>query len=234
VTVVLIFNLIGLILTNSRNGWAIAILAFIAFAIYLSWYWLVGITITIVSSISWASFGNLPWQNLMRKIVPDYFWIRLSDQMYEDRYLPTLRISQWRFCLQMTGDRPLLGWGLRNFTPLYEEKTNIYLGHPHNLFLMFSAETGIVGVFCLSAIIAGIFGQAIQAISQLGKINDKQDHLILFTYLIAFSACVLFNCLDVSIFDFRVNMITWFLLACISGFSDHRLQSIQRKENIDY
>lgn len=224
-TIVIIFNLIGLVLTNSRNGWAIAILAFITFAIYLTWYWFVAIVMLIISAISWASFGNLPGQNLMRKIVPDYFWVRLSDQMYENRYEPTLRISQWNFCLEMTANRPFFGWGLRNFSPLYEEKTNIYLGHPHNIFLMFSAETGIFGVLCLSSIMGWIFFTAIKALHKLAKINKKQDHLMLFTYLIAFSACVLFNCLDVSVFDFRINTISWLLLACISGVSEQILKS---------
>jgi O-antigen ligase len=221
---VILFNLIGLILTNSRNGWIIAILAFIAFAIYLGWYWFVGIILMVISAISWASFGNLPGQSLMRKIIPDYFWVRLSDQMYGERYAPTLRVNQWRFCLEMTGEKPLLGWGLRNFSLLYEQKTNIYLGHPHNLFLMFSIETGIFGVFCLSAIIGWIYYQAIKALSQLAQTNQKQSHLILFTYLLAFTACLLFNCFDVSIFDFRVNTLGWFLLACISGFSESEIK----------
>lgn len=217
---VLLFDVIGLILTNSRNGWAIAIFACIAFAVYLSWYWLIGIVIMISTGIAWASFGNLPGQTLMRKIIPSYFWIRLSDQLYDDRPIETLRITQWRFCLNMIKERPLWGWGLRNFTPLYEAKTNLYLGHPHNIFLMFSAETGIVGVVLLSTIMGWILWQGIKTVRYFSKKNNPQNKLILFTYLTAFGAYILFNCLDVTMFDLRLNLLGWFLLACISGISD--------------
>lgn len=216
---VIFFDIIGLILTHSRNGWAIALLAFIVFSLYLNWYWLTGLITFIITIVSGASFGDLPGQEIMRKIVPAYFWKRISDEMYQNRPLETLRITQWRFCLKMTGDRPLFGWGLRNFTPFYELEKGVYLGHPHNLFLMFSAETGVFGILSLLAIVGFIFFQAIQTLKNLAKNNQKEAHLILFTYLITFSACTLFNCLDVSIFDLRINTISWFLLACISGVS---------------
>lgn len=171
----------------------------------------------MTTGIFWASFGNLPGQNLMRKIVPDYFWLRLSDQLYSDRPTETLRITQWLFCLNMTKERPFLGWGIRNFSPIYEAKTGIYLGHPHNLFLMFSAETGVLGVLGLLAIVGWVFWQAVKTIQNLSKTNQKQTQLILFTYVVAFSAFTLFNLVDVSIFDLRNNALGWFLLSCISG-----------------
>ena len=140
----IIINLIGLVLTSSRNGWIITFLSFTAFAIYLNWYFILQLLAFGGVIVSWASFGNLPEQNWLRKIVPSFLWQRLSDQMYPDRPLPTLRTSQWRFCWDLITDRPFFGWGLRNFSILYEEKTSIYLGHPHNLFLMFGAETGLI------------------------------------------------------------------------------------------
>jgi O-antigen ligase len=42
-------------------------------------------------------------------------------------------------------NRPLTGWGLRNFTPLYQAKMNVWLGHPHNIFVMLLGEIGIPG-----------------------------------------------------------------------------------------
>jgi O-antigen ligase len=210
-------DIVGLILTNSRNAWAIATLVILVYAVYLNWYWLVAIVGLFSSCTLYASFGNLPGQKLMRTIVPDYFWVRLADKMYRDRPLATLRITQWNFTTKMTLDRPLLGWGLRNFTPLYQAQTNTYLGHPHNLLLMFSSETGIIGVFSFLGIVGWIYFQAIETLKNLAKQNKKEEHLILFTYLVAFSSCVLFNLFDVTIFDLRINSISWFLLACISG-----------------
>ena len=219
-SIIILLNVIGLVLTSSRNAWAIALFACLIFAIYLSWYWLVGVVTLVVSSVWWASFGNIPGRDLMRKVIPAYFWERVSDEMYQDRPVATLRTTQWLFSWEMTSDRPWLGWGLRNFSPLYKAETGIYLGHPHNLFLMFSAETGILGVLCLSGMVGWVFFQAIKAINQLSKNNQKQARLILFTYLVAFGGCVLFNFFDVSIFDLRVNTIGWLLFAAISGVSE--------------
>ncbi|MFN9675004.1 MAG: hypothetical protein ACK552_21535, partial [Microcystis sp.] len=43
--------------------------------------------------------------------------------------------------------------------------------------------------------------------------------LIIFTYLVAFGACVLFNLVDVTLSDVKINTIVWFLLAAIAGVS---------------
>jgi hypothetical protein len=43
--------------------------------------------------------------------------------------------------------------------------------------------------------------------------------LIIFTYLVAFGACVLFNLVDVTLSDVKINTIVWLLLAAIAGVS---------------
>jgi O-antigen ligase len=47
-----------------------------------------------------------------------FLWARLTDQLYPDRPLATLRTTQWQFAGSMAQQRPWTGWGLRNFTPL--------------------------------------------------------------------------------------------------------------------
>jgi hypothetical protein len=47
--------------------------------------------------------------------------------------------------------------------------------------------------------------------------ENSADRLIFFSYLLAFAACTLFNTVDVTLFDFRVNTISWLLLAAICG-----------------
>ncbi|BAQ60503.1 lipid A core O-antigen ligase related Slr0728 [Geminocystis sp. NIES-3708] len=215
----IILNLIGLILTSSRNGWIITFFSFIAFAIYSNWYVILQLLAFGGFIVSWASFGNLPGQNWTRKIVPSFLWQRLSDQMYPDRPLPTLRSSQWRYCFDLITDRPFFGWGLRNFSVLYEEKTSIYLGHPHNLFLMFGAETGLITLGVIMFIIGRILWQGIQALNRL-KLQKSQG-IILFSYLVVFSSFIIFNLFDVSIFDLRLNILGWIILASISGVSEN-------------
>ena len=211
-TVILIADSIGLILTSSRNAWGIAFLSFMAFACYLGWRWLVYAATATTTAILWASFAPSWGGNWLRNIVPAFFWARLSDQMYPDRPVETLRATQWEFCWDLIQKRPLTGWGLRNFTPLYEAKMNVWFGHPHNLFLMLGLEIGIIATLLLLILV----GQTMfEAIFLLKEGNNLEA--IFFSYLVAFGGCVLFNLLDVTIFDLRVNILSWILFAAING-----------------
>ena len=224
-TVILISCAIALILTSSRNAWGIAVLSFTVFALYLGWRWIAWGIITATTVIGWSSFGPSLGREWLRQIVPAYFWARLSDEIYV-RPVETLRITQWQFCWDLIRQRPLTGWGLRNFTPLYQEKMNVWFGHPHSLFLMLTVETGIVGMLFLSVIVGWVMMRGILLVSlnnhQIDKdsvksISLSSDRLILVTYLIAFASCISFNLLDVTIFDLRINTIGWILFSAIAG-----------------
>ncbi len=213
-TLALIGNFVALILTNSRSAWAIAILASLAFAIYQGWRWLIIGVAAIAGSILGAAFGFSPIQQWLRQIVPAFFWARLTDQLYPDRPLALLRTTQWQYAWAWTQQRPLTGWGLRNFTPLYEQQMQVWLGHPHNFLLMLTVETGIPTAifFC-----TWVFWIVFQGFRTLRNWSLKQDKLIFFSYLVAFSACIIFNTVDVSLFDLRLNTLGWLLLSAICG-----------------
>ena len=215
--VVVIANLAALILTNSRNAWAIAVGAGIAFAIYQGWRWLVAGVSAIALSILTAAFGPAPIQQWLRQIVPSYFWQRLTDQLYPNRPEETLRITQWQFAWELTQQRPWTGWGLRNFSSLYQSKMHVWLGHPHNLFLMLSAEIGIPATLIFCGCVAWVLYRGIQTLLCSDVLITCKERLIFFSYLVAFFACIIFNTVDVTIFDFRLNTLTWLLLAAIYG-----------------
>ena len=267
---VVVVNLAALILTNSRNAWAIAVIAATAFAVYCGWRWLVVGVGAIVAVVFGAAFAPPPLHSWLRLIVPAYFWQRLTDQLYV-RPEATLRTTQWRFAWNLTQQRPWTGWGLRNFQPLYLAQTQTWMGHPHNLFLMLTAEIGIPATIVFCAWIGWILFQSIQLLAQnpdSGKggfnrtikgflinivnkpaptnytlsctgtqpcfptdsllptpyspLPHQSDRLIFFTYLVAVCACLLFNTVDVTIFDARLNTLFWILLAAIAGVSDRQ------------
>jgi O-antigen ligase len=271
-------NLAALILTNSRNAWAIAAIAAIAFAVYRGWQWLLLGVSAIAAAIFGAAFAPPPLQSWLRLVIPAYFWQRLTDQLYV-RPEATLRTTQWQFAWNLTVQRPLTGWGLRNFQPLYFAQTQTWMGHPHNLFLMLTAEIGIPATIIYCAWIAWILFQALQLLAQKSpdfrfpatgvrllaptdcaanvgqpasrlrgsdgegtspsarfpttrfrwrgnlalhplpdsQLPHKSDRLIFFTYLVAVCASLLFNTVDVTIFDARLNTLFWILLAAIAG-----------------
>jgi O-antigen ligase len=214
-TIISVADGIGLVLTSSRSAWGIAVIAGIVFALYLGWRWIVWGAIAAATPILWASFGPPPGRDWLRTIVPAYFWARLSDRMYV-RPVETLRITQWRFCWELLEQRPLTGWGIRNFTPLYQQQMNVWFGHPHNLWLMLGAEIGIVATVVFSGIVGWVMAQAILLIGNWYK-ESSGDRLILFTYVVAFASCILFNLFDVTIFDLRINTFGWILFSAISG-----------------
>jgi O-antigen ligase len=209
---------VALVLTNSRNAWGIAFFACLVFALYLGWGWLVGIFSLMAGAISLAAWGPKGIREIFRGVIPVFIWLRLSDQVYQDnRPLPTLRSSQWQFCWERMLERPWLGWGLRNFTPLYKEATDTWLGHPHNLYLMLGLETGFVGLGLLAVWVGWIMVQGGRLYRKLGE-----DSLIFFTYLTAFGSCILFNILDVTVLDGKLNALNWILLGSIGAIVRNR------------
>ncbi len=222
-TVVIIGNGVALILTNSRNAWGLVVFAGLAYAIYLGWNWLVGLVMTAVATVFGAAFAPAPLSEWLRVIVPEYFWARLTDRNF-DRPVAILRTTQWQFAGNMTREEPLFGWGLRNFTPLYEAQMQTWLGHPHNLFLMLTAETGIPATLFLFGWVGWILGKGVLFLINWSDVNSRGDRLIFFSYLVAFAACTIFNMFDVSLFDLRVNTIGWLLLAAIFGSQESEVR----------
>jgi O-antigen ligase len=215
-TVAVITNFITLIFTNSRNGWAIAIFACLAYALYQGWRILVGSVAAIVSSILLAAFAPSPVAHIFRFVVPAFFWARLNDDMYPDRPVALMRKTQWEFAWSLAQQHPWTGWGLRSFSTLYRAKMQIPLGHPHNLFLMLSAETGFPSAFLFCGLLAWILIISVQLL-QNSKYIDTGDKLIFFSYLLSFVGWILLNTVDVTLFDFRLNALSWLILAAISG-----------------
>ncbi|GAA6618534.1 O-antigen ligase family protein [Scytonema sp. NUACC26] len=215
-TLAIILNLVALILTNSRNAWAIAMFACLAYALYQGWRILVATVTGIVASVLLAAFAPTPIALLFRQFIPRFFWARLNDQLYPDRPVALLRKTQWQFAVSMAQDRPWTGWGLRNFTVLYEAKMQIWLGHPHSLFLMLFAETGVPATLVFCGLLCWIFVGGIRLLKN-SKFVEGKDKTILFSYLVVFIGWVLFNTVDVTLFDFRLNVISWLLLSALSG-----------------
>ncbi|MEH1789352.1 MAG: O-antigen ligase family protein [Nostoc sp.] len=222
-TVAVIADFIALIFTNSRNGWAIAIFACLAYALYQGWRILVGGVTAIVSSVILAAFAPSPVAHIFRWVVPAFFWARLNDDMYPNRPVALMRKTQWEFAWSLAQQHPLTGWGLRSFSTLYNAKMQIPLGHPHNLFLMLSAETGFLNALLFCGLLAWILITGVRLLQKSKYINTG-DRLIFFSYLLAFVGWILLNTVDVTLFDFRLNALSWLILAAICGVIDRYSQ----------
>ena len=248
-TFAVVGNAVCLIFTNSRNAWGLAVLAVLAFAFYAGYKKILGAVFSAVGAVFLSAFGPEPVRQYLRIIIPAFFWARLTDEMFPNRPTATLRTTQWEFAWSMTQQRPWTGWGLRNFTPLYQAQMQQWLGHPHSLILMLTAETGIPVTLFFLGLVGWILARGVLLLvnwrshfpvnTQQQEIEENSiyditnrvicqdvnsgDRLIFFSYLLAFAACTLFNTVDVTLFDFRVNTISWILLATICGIGNREL-----------
>lgn len=214
-SLLIIFTLLGLVLTQSRNAWGLALFSGLALAVYGGWRWLGGMVVGFAAAVVWAAFGPVG-RGPLRQLIPPFFWARLTDQNFSDRPLATLRWTQWQFTLDLAEARPLMGWGLRNFSPLYEAQTGIWLGHPHNLFLMLAAETGWLTTGGLLGLMGWIFYNGIEVLRTTDHLEMIDRH-VFFGILIAFLNVTFFHFFDVPLFDFRINALAWMAIAQILG-----------------
>ena len=223
-SVSVITSFIALIFTDSRNGWVMGIIACLAYALYQGWHIIVGTVTSIITSVLLAAFAPSPIAETFRRFVPAYFWARLNDQMYPDRPIALMRTTQWEFAWSLTQQKPWTGWGLRSFSDLYKAQMHIDLGHPHNLFLMLSAETGLPSALLFFGCLGWIWFAGVQLLQKPNYL-DKKDKLIFFSYVVVILQWLIFNTVDVTLFDFRLNTISWLFFSALWGvvYSSSRL-----------
>jgi O-antigen ligase len=215
-TILVIANLITVILTNSRNGWGIIIITCISYALYQGWWLIITGFMGAISSVLLAAFAPLGIAQFFRRFVPYSIWARLNDQMYANRPVALMRTTQWEFAWNLTQQHPFTGSGLRSFSGLYKQEMQIDLGHPHNLFLMLSAETGLITTLLFCGLLIWIIINASQLLWKSQSLHPE-NRIIFFSYLLAFIGWIIFNTVDVTTFDLRLSTLFWVFLAALCG-----------------
>ena len=211
--VVVMLNAIALFLTQSRNAWGIALGMVIVFAVLMGYRWVIGGVTSGVVAVLEAAYAPPPLNGWFRTMVPRQVWGRVNDELFLGRPVETLRLTQWKFAVSIMQQKPLTGWGLRNFSMLYESATNYYIGHPHNLMLMLACEMGIPATGVFYAIVGVVVGRGVRLVGRLSAVEGRSLVMI----VLAFLGCTVFSFSDVPIFDARINLLGWMLLAGIWG-----------------
>lgn len=211
----LLVDALGILFTGSRTAWAAILGIALLFALYLSWRLLSLTLIALTSLIATAAFGGNTWRDRLGWLIPSYISQKLDPNLQAEKPFYVLRTTVWGYALQLSEDRPLWGWGLRNFPELYEAHTGFWYGHPHNFWLLLAAETGWPITLLFTLLIALPLVRGVQTLQALGR--SHPEHPILFAYLIAFASVAAANLSDVTIFDLRTNVLAWLLLAAIQG-----------------
>lgn len=88
--------------------------------------------------------------------VPDPTRTEITD----DNFAVLERVAHWRAGLAMFNDHPWLGVGIGNYAAAYERYALPHwyepLGHAHNIYVNFLAETGIIGAGMFAALWIGM------------------------------------------------------------------------------
>ena len=120
------------------------------------------------------------------------------------------RLRIWNSALDQFKQNPILGAGYR--ATYHDEIADTDWNHPHNVFLQFLAETGLLGfgIFLLF-----LFLVIRKAIDNYRRIVDDEDKLTYIIYPISFVYFLLFACFHFAIHE---NYFLWYFAGMIVGF----------------
>jgi hypothetical protein len=135
----------------------------------------------------WVEIGER-WRHLwdphpVEIVVPDKVYRYGSHLEYTERF----RIAQYYTTWNILGEQPLLGIGFGNFTRVFDQYkyTDNYMEweFPYhttdNMYLMFAAETGLVGVAAALLLFAALGVGLYRAHGRAGK-GERRDLLVAF------------------------------------------------------
>ncbi|MGQ9840487.1 MAG: O-antigen ligase family protein [Anaerolineae bacterium] len=156
----------GILLSWSRGAWfglAASLIAVVALRHRRATGLTVAIILLAAASLSLAGTGWLPASLTARLSgVADY--LAMPDpgrtEITDDNFAALERMAHWQAGWQMFGDHPWLGVGIGNYAVAYPGYALPHwyepLGHAHNIFINFLAETGILGGMAFLVLWLGI------------------------------------------------------------------------------
>lgn len=201
-------NLITIFCSGSRNALATAVFLLILFSLLLKnkrKFLLIGWGLVLLLGIGVMVYGfggrRISWEFFSRDP----------------------RFGIWQIAVSLIQERPWLGWGLGNFKFLYPPRlidpNYPYIAHPHNFWLLLGVETGLPATLALSAIVGYICYRGVRCL-MMSSIPDRQQ-AILYPYLLAFTGCIGFALFDITLYDVRINAVSWLALGAIHWLTHH-------------
>lgn len=172
------FALLGaaLIMSWSRGAWLGSLAALATMVVFAPRRRLVGLVLLFAV----IALGGLAWG---AGLLPESLVARLSGfseytQVYDVRgaditeanFAVLDRLAHWGAAADMLRDRPWLGVGLGNYEPVYPAYARLNwpnaLGHAHNIYLNFAAETGLIGLAAYLLFWATVIALTLRSLSR--------------------------------------------------------------------
>lgn len=153
-------------------------------------------------------------------ILPTNYQSLITNNLLFKNWSGQVRLYQWQETLSMLKDHPLLGVGLDNyqtaFAP-YQTTTGIEIfKYPHNIFLNFWSELGLLGLISIFWLIIIFFKTA------LLSIFNNPNRLIYLGLLAGFITLLIHGLVDVPFFKNDLAVLWWLII--ISPFILNRLE----------
>ena len=199
----------ALYLTDSRNAWGALLLAVPIVAGPASWLWLLPLLLLARLPVLLASLPGVPalLQDPARSLVPQSIWGRLNDlNHHSERKIASLRLSQWSVAASLIAERPWLGWGAAAFSVIYPLRTGTWHGHPHNIAFDLALSHGLPAALVVVAFVLGLLIRALRLGMARGPVFDR-------AWWAAALVLVVLHASDIPMYDSRVNIAGWILLA---------------------
>jgi len=186
-----------LALTHSRS----AMLAIVASVTTIFFIWKKKWAFLIIAlSIGFVFLAPFP---LAKSFKNSFNYKKASSGSVRDR------LHLWKSTLSMIKERPLLGWGLNNYSRIHPR----FAGdgdswYPHNCYLHIASEVGILGLLAFLWILGAAF---VAFLTSIKAQADPKQRLILYGFLGSFLAMVFNAFADTNLFSLKLVSLFWLM-----------------------
>jgi O-antigen ligase len=212
---------VAVLFTQSRNAMGALALALPLVIGPLQWTWLLPLLAVLTVPLALAVLPGIPigLKSWSIALLPDRIAERLLDQETPTAWKHT-RLGQWGYGIELVAARPWFGWGAAAFSvlyPIYAAKR--WHGHSHNLPLELAISHGLP----VTVLIVGtVFLLLVVALKRGMLQRDPLER----AWWAAALVMLMMHATDLPLFDSRMNILGWVLLAGLANVS--RLSKLDR------
>lgn len=205
---------VAVVFTQSRNAMGALALALPLVIGPLQWSWLLPLLALLTVPLALAVLPGIPigLKSWSAALLPDRIAERLLDQDTPTAWKHT-RLGQWGYGIELVAARPWFGWGAAAFSvlyPIYAVKR--WHGHSHNLPLELAISHGLP----VTVLIVGtVFVLLVVALKRGMLRRDPLER----AWWAAALVMVVMHATDLPLFDSRMNILGWVLLAGLANVS---------------
>jgi O-antigen ligase len=195
-----------LFFSGSRNAWAVSTIGIIILTIFYG-FWL-GLGVILTGIITLVSAVWLPFAVSLRVLFPPRLIDRLLstfDPQKTDFFSTVSRWNAWQIAIDLIGQSPIVGWGLRNFTVVARAQSQELFGlpHVHNLYLSIAVGAGLPGLILF-------------LLAMFYTIRPKTDRTPL-TFILQLSILLFLtsSILDITLYEPRISLLFWLIVGML-------------------